>query len=210
LYPKVNQNIVMEIKGRDKGFRSIIADIGEQEMFIGVPLDRENIGLITAESELNIFFLTEDNQYKFSTKVIGKTADKIPLYRVVKPLEQEIKKIQRRDNFRVKTTLTVNLKDTELVTIDLSVGGLLVSSLLDFDVRPGEVVSGAVYVPNRMIQAPEAIPFQGIVQRIVEMKEQDKKRFAIKFTEVEKSNQIRITQYCFERQRQLRMKERER
>lgn len=210
MYPKVNQNIVIEIKNCDKSFRSIVADIGNKDMLIGIPLDRENIGLIMDGTELNIFFSTNENLYKFSTRMIEKTKDKIQLYRITKPDEKEIKKIQRRDNFRIRTSLPLILNETELKTIDLSVGGVLISSRLDIEVREGESVTGIIYIPNLKNKITEAIPFQGRIKRIEVIKERERKNIAIEFTDVEKRDQMKITQYCFERQREMCLTERKR
>lgn len=166
MYPKVNQNIVIKLKYTDKSFRSIVADIGEKELLVGIPLDRKNIGLVVDGSKLEIFFLSGENQYKFSTKMLGKTRDKIPMYRVTKPEAQEIVKVQRRDNFRVRTNLRLIMKEKELITIDLSVGGTLISSKLDFEVEEAESVSGTLIIPNKINKNPEFIPFQGLVIRI--------------------------------------------
>ncbi len=209
MYPKVNHNIVIKLKNTDKSFRSIVADIGKKELLVGIPLDRKNIGLVEDGTELEIFFMSGDNQYKFSTRMMGKTKDKIPLYRLAKPQEQEIVKVQRRDNFRVRTNLRLIIKEKELVTIDLSVGGTLISSKLDFEIEEAEAISGTLIIPSKKDKNPEFIPFQGLVIRIELIEDLERKNIAIGFTEIDKRDQTKIIQYCFERQRQMRIIERE-
>ena len=202
MYPKVNQNIVIEIRDNDKSFKSIVADISEKDLLIAAPLDRENIGLVREGTALNIYFLSHEKLYRFSTRMIEKINDKIPLYRITKPLEQEIAKIQRRDNYRIRTSLPLTLNETELSTIDLSVGGALISSSSDIAMRKGETVNGVLSLPYKNSENYESIPFKGIIKRIEFTKNQERKNFAIEFTNMDKRDKMKITQFSIERQRQ--------
>lgn len=208
LYPKVNQNIVIDIISHDQSCRSIIAEVGGKEILIALPLDKNSIGLLTEGTKVSVMFMTGENQYKFQTEIIGKTKDKIALYRIKKPQEKEIIKIQRRDNFRVSSNLSLILNEKELNTINISVGGVLVSCSKDLQLQEGEVVSGSLLVPNKQKTEPEQIPYKARIKRIHVLKDDDRKNVAMEFTEIDQRDQMKIVQYCFEKQRQMRLKTR--
>jgi c-di-GMP-binding flagellar brake protein YcgR len=206
MYPKVNQNIVIDIKGRDQWYRSIVAEVEEKEILISFPMDM--LGLPDG-TRLDITFTSDENQYKFQTEIIGSKRDKISLYRITKPQEKEIIRIQRRDNFRVNANLRAILNENELTTINLSAGGVLISCRLDIQLQEGEIVSGTLFVPTTANKEPEPIIFKGLIKRINLIGNQERKNVGIGFTNLDKRDEMKIIQYCFEKQRQMRLKERE-
>jgi c-di-GMP-binding flagellar brake protein YcgR len=208
MYPKVNQNIVIDIKSHDQTCRSIIAEIGKNEILIPFPMDMNTIGLLTEGTQLTVVFMSGENQYKFKTEIIGRKKDKIALFRITKPQEKEIIKIQRRDNFRVNSNLPFLLNENKLNTINISVGGMLFFCGTDLQLLEGEEVSGTLAVPNTMNKEAEIIPFQGQIKRISLINEEDRKNVAMAFTMIEQRDQMKIIQYCFEKQRQMRLKSR--
>ncbi|CAH2712898.1 putative protein YpfA [Neobacillus rhizosphaerae] len=208
MYPKVNQNIMIDLKSHDQSCRSIIAEIGENEILISFPLDRNMIGLLMEGMQVDVIFMMDDDQYKFQTEIIGRKNDKIPLCRISKPQEKEIIRIQRRDNFRVNSHLLLLLNETKLNTINISAGGMLFSCGMDLELQQGEVVSGTLIVPAIPNKNSALIPFQAQIKRIHLIKNQDRKNVALKFIEMDKQDQMKIVQHCFEKQRQMRLKSR--
>ncbi|MEH7076568.1 flagellar brake protein [Neobacillus drentensis] len=204
MYPKVNQNIKIDIVDHGLSCRSNIAEVGDSEILISIPLDREIIGLLSIRSNLDISFITGENKYVFRTYIIGRTNDTIPLLRLAKPEEKEIEKIQQRENFRVNSNLRLIINGTELNTINISAGGALFSSQLDFSFREGEELAGTLLVPD--IQSKDIVPisFKSKIIRI--MKSHERKHVAIEFTNIKRNDQIKIIQHCFEKQRKIRSK----
>jgi c-di-GMP-binding flagellar brake protein YcgR len=202
MYPKVNQNIVIEISREEKTFKSIVAEVGVKEILIGFPMDHNIFGRLPIGTTVDITYLIGDNLYKFKSNVIGKRNDSMPLIVIDKPNEKDIKKIQRRDNFRVKANLSVNVKDHEVTTVDLSGGGLQFTCKENFELVYGEVVSGTLVIPGET----EAVTFQGIVRRIFKTDIEDRKNVGVAFTSLNQKDQAKITRYCFEKQRQMRLK----
>lgn len=205
MYPKVNQNIMIDIKSHDQTFRSIIAEVGEEEILIGYPLDRKIIGLLPQGSLVDIIYMVDENQYKFQSEIIGRKTDTIPLCRISKPQENEIIRIQRRDNFRVNSHLLLMINENRLYTINISAGGILFSCGLDMELQQGELVLGTLILPSIQGKDTALIPFQGQIQRINVLKNLDRKNIALKFTEMDNRDQMKIVQHCFERQRQSRL-----
>ncbi|WHZ05405.1 PilZ domain-containing protein [Neobacillus sp. YX16] len=202
MYPKVNQNIVLDIKGKDKNFKTIVAEISDKEILIGFPMDLNILGLLPRGTVIYITYSVGDDLYKFLSTIIGKRNENMPLFRLVKPKEKDIKKIQRRNNFRVKANLPMVLKDSEVTTVDISAGGIQISCKENYEIVYGEVVSGTLHIPGEL----EDVNFQGIVKRISRNANDERKNVAIAFTNLNQGNQEKITRYCFDKQRQMRLK----
>ncbi len=205
MYPKVNQNIVIEIINSDQSCKSIVAEMRENEILIGVPIDRRMVGLLLEGTKIKIIFLTEENQYMFRTKIIGKTKDNIPLFRIIKPQENEIIKIQRRENFRMPTNLRFLFRDQDLYTINISAGGILFSCQANLELQVGDEISGTLFVPNPQNKVVYPITIQGEIKRIDSSTIEDRKNVALQFTAMNQRDQMKITQYCFEKQLQNRL-----
>jgi c-di-GMP-binding flagellar brake protein YcgR len=171
-------------------------------------MDRNMIGLLTEGTQVDIIFMEDENQYKFQTEIIGRKKDNIPLCRITKPQEKEIIRIQRRDNFRVNSHLRLMVNENKLNTINISAGGMLFSCGVDVQLLEGEVVSGTLFVPNTENKESSIIPFQGQIIRIHLIKDQERRNVAMKFTVMDKRDQMKIVQHCFEKQRQIRLKSR--
>jgi len=199
---------MIDIKSHDQSCRSMIAEVGDNEILIGFPLDKNIIGLLTEGTQIDIIFMVDENQYKFHSEIIGKKKDKIPLCRISKPLEKEIIRIQRRDNFRVNSHLQVMINENKYNTINISAGGLLFSCGVGMEWHQGDVISGTLVVPGIQNKDSAIIPFHGQIQRINLIKTQDSLHIAIKFTMLDKQDQMKIIQHCFERQRQISLKSR--
>ena len=209
MYPKVNQNISVEIKNKDFTFKTVVADYVKEEIHLSYPLDRKIIGMLFPGTKLEIIFITDDNKYYFEAEVIGRTNETIPLCRITKPLEKDIMKIQQRENFRVNATLTVELAGKEGMTNNISAGGVLCTVDSNQEVLVGEEVTGTLHISMGNGKMPEQVYFLAKVVRISHMKEHGRNNIALQFIEIDKHDQKRIIQYCFERQRQLRLTERE-
>lgn len=209
MYPKVNQNISIDIIDQDFSFKTVVADYADEEILLRYPLDRKIIGMLFPGTKLEINFITGENKFFFEAEIIGRTNDTIPLCRITKPKENDILKIQQRENFRVNATLTVELAGKEGMTNNISAGGVLCTVDLDREVQVGEEVTGTLYISSGQGKMPGHIYFLAKVVRIYHMKEHDRKSIALQFLEIDKHDQKRIIQYCFDRQRQLRLKEKE-
>ncbi len=205
MYPKIGQNIVMNIVNRSEPSKSLIADIGEEEMLIALPMNTELIGLLSADTKLEITYIADENKYRFKTRILGRKKDSIPLFRVVKPSEKDIFRIQMRENFRVNTNLRVLLNNIEQTTVNLSAGGVLCSCKPDFEVTLHEEVTGTIFLPIPDSKLQQAAEFKGEVIRVNQVPKADRINVALKFIEMERGVQTKVIQYCFERQRQERM-----
>jgi c-di-GMP-binding flagellar brake protein YcgR len=198
MYPKVNHHILIDIND-NHSCRSVIAEVGDTDMFISFPMDRTIIGLLTIGAKLDISFIVDDNKYKFKSEIIGRKVDPIPLIQITKPAEKNIVKVQLRENFRVSASINVRLKDQDFITTNVSAGGLLFTCNQNFQLQEGELVTGTLFIPNG-----EPLTFKGEIKRISMADNQDKKFAGIEFLNINQRDRSKILQYCFEKQRQMR------
>ncbi|MCM3567023.1 flagellar brake protein [Neobacillus mesonae] len=199
MYPKVNQKIIIEIPGENVTCYSIVADVTQDEIRISHPLTGDTIGRFPAGTEIDVSFLSGENKYQFKANILGRLEDKILLYRITKPLEQDISKIQLRENFRVETNLRIKIEDMELHTVNISAGGMLFSCNVDLTLSVGNEVSGTMYIPD-----VDPISFKGVIKRILQP-DDEVKHAAMKFTVLDRKDESKIVQFCFQKQRQMRM-----
>ncbi|WP_043930482.1 flagellar brake protein [Bacillus sp. EB01] len=207
MFPKVNQNIFIDIVDQEHSCRSIIADITEKEVMISSPSDANVIGELVAGTPLRISFVTNDNQYRFGTEVLGVKKDAILLYRLKKPREQDVIKIQRREDFRVSASLPVTLNGQNCTSINISSGGILLSCSPQAELPTEEIFTGTFMLPsvNKVISK---IDFDAQVIRTSPSEDGQRQTVALKFVHLGQSDQMKILQFCFEKQRQMRLKQR--
>lgn len=204
MYPKINQNIVIELLDGGRTFRSIVSEVNDKEMQIGFPIDGNIIAHFQEGTRIIISFIIGENQYKFKTQILGRTRDNIPLLRIISPKESEIRRVQRRENFRMNANLKMIVNNDEVKTINISASGVLFTCHLDIPIDVAEIVTGKIFVPSTVNKDLEVITFQGRVIRIDVQKKEERKYIALEFTNIGQKDQMKIIQYCFDMQRKLR------
>ncbi len=167
-------------------------------MDISHPMDENTIGNFFIGTKIKITFISEGNKYQFNSRIIGKKHDKIPLFCIPKPQEAEIIKIQLRENFRVETNLRIEIHELELHTINISAGGMLFSCTLELPFNIGDEVAGKIYIHNS-----DPISFKGEIKRIG-LLNKVQKQVAMQFTVLDRKDESKLIQFCFQKQRQLR------
>jgi c-di-GMP-binding flagellar brake protein YcgR len=201
MYPKVNQTII--INTVENTYKTIVAEILDQEILIGYPVVGNHVEMLPVQTKLEISFVSGDNQYKFQSEIIGRKKDNISLYRIKKPQENEVFKVQRRENFRVSANLALTLKEKNFTTTNISGGGLLFTCPAGFELKEKEEVACVVMLPSSKVI--ETVQFQAKVARISGHEDPNKKNVGLVFTVMEERSRTKIIQYCFERQRQIRL-----
>lgn len=206
MYPKVNQNIMIDINDHDASCRSLVAEVGDEEILICFPMDKSITGLLAIGTKLEITYIVEDNKYSFQTEITGRKKAVMPLFHIRKPKENEIIRIQLRENFRVRTNLRLYLDEYELSTINISAGGALFSCEIDLPYQQGEQVSGTIVLPNLQMKELDSVKFDGVIIRINQMNNDERKYVALQFSSMDQKDQKKLVQYCFEKERQNRLK----
>ncbi|MCB2308763.1 flagellar brake domain-containing protein [Clostridium estertheticum] len=134
-------NKKLEILVDEKYFNSNVQDVTEDYIAISIPTNSGEYLPLSNGSIINVIYYEKENIYKFSSSIIGRKFENIPILLLAKP--DDIKKIQRRRYVRVqliKTAKYINLKYEpkvnlsaidnskylKAVLVDLSGGGMRV------------------------------------------------------------------------------------
>ncbi|HJV44982.1 MAG TPA: PilZ domain-containing protein [Bacillota bacterium] len=200
MYPSVNQTIIVNTE--QGTYKTIVAEILDDEILIAYPVAANKIIILPEDQTLEILFVTGESQYRFFSKIIGRKRENIALYRIQKPLENNIAKIQRRENFRVPATLDLTVKDMKFPTVNISGGGLLFTCPQSFEIKENEDIPCTLIIPQK---TSELIKFQARVARITPQEDSTKKNVGVEFTRMDEKSRTQIIQYCFEKQRQNRL-----
>ncbi|MEW6423406.1 MAG: flagellar brake domain-containing protein [Bacillota bacterium] len=102
---KIRQKIMVTRKGEKQWFFSTIQDIRDGELYIEIPHQGESALVLYRGEEVDVRFSAEGASYVFSSRVIGKTLDSIPLFRLTPP--ENVQRIQQRNFVRLPVALEV-------------------------------------------------------------------------------------------------------
>ena len=204
---EINQNIELEInEGPYRGtYMSKISDISEDKIIVMAIYDGELIPL-RKNLPINVYFNGEHAVYKFESRVEKRIKDPIPLMELKIP--EEIKRIQRRQYFRLKVNKDAYYrlqedkeknKDDYIKTqiIDISGGG--VKLVLESKLKKGDIIEIKLYI-NSLKESP----ITGKVVRITTLKDDYTKAAGIKFINIRYSIQDKIVGWIFDYQSELR------
>lgn len=206
---EINQKLEIEIKsGSYAGnYLSKVADFLEEGIII-TGLYREGAPLpVRLNRSINVYYTTDRAAYKFKSKVLKRTNKPIPLLLIEK--SDNVKRIQRRNYFRLEVSGTVGLyqlpeegeaprKLTTARLLDISGGGLRLQTKLKFE--KGEEIMLAlenILSPDDFIKA-----------EIVRSKRENENLFdyGTEFLEIEEEQREEIIQWIFSYQRKNRKK----
>lgn len=204
---KVNDRI--EVIGSEKSYRSLIIDKNDEFIWINIPVnDGEYLMLHSGES-VNMNLYSEDGRcFNFSGNVISKGKQgNVLFYQLTSPYN--IKKIQRRNFFRVDTINTVEYKNITNVSVeeifnmpyekslmvDLSGGGIKLK--LKENVKSQDTILVKLLVKGR------ELILKGNIVRI-ENTEDKEKLCGIKFSDITQGQSDLIIEELFEIMRKQR------
>lgn len=207
MWPKVNDSIIIGILEENRTYVSTVAEVRNEELLITYPIGDGEVKIISLNTPIDISFISNGNRFRFHSQIIGRTKDVIPLYRIQKPKEDEIVKVQNRDNFRVQANLKVRIKQRDFTTINISGGGILFRCPSDFELEEGEKVSGSLFIPTSSNKVIESIQFEAKVVRV--SLQDNSKHVGIAYTAIVEKQRQKVIQYCFLNERKDRLMKRE-
>ena len=160
-------------------------------------------------AQFRVTFNDENKQsFAFNTEVLGRRKGTIPMIMLSCPPDDEFIKIQRREFVRVQTPVDVAVECdntfTQLVSEDISAGGVLLTLTKPVNFKNGDHVRLTIVLPytNNEIRY---IQTEALVTTIFE---RDNRTFAsVQFTDTDDTDKQYIVRFCFERQLQIRNKE---
>ncbi len=202
-------NSIVTIVWEEETYKSSIQDIREDEILITIPVNDGIYLTLNDGVEIEHFFYDKkSNFYEYKTKVLGRYTEKeIPFYRVSKPYD--IKKIQRRDFFRVNVVQRINyIKEIDLqndiiteenyenaLLLDLSGGGMRI--------KIKEKLSYNESIISNLNYDNEKVVIKGKVVRI-EQTEDKGYIYGIVFKDIDNSTREKIIKIVFKIMRKQR------
>lgn len=217
IVPKVSQVLFFQITSEEGElalveYKSRVADEDEQCLCIEFPLNTSSgkIKRLKIGDTLAAHFITPTGvKHFFDTEVMGYTDGEIPLIKIIRPHEEDMTKIQRRNFFRIMIEVDIAVKTEDghkyvFKTDDISGGGI--SFIIDkhehFNV--GQLLHCWVTLPYRNGNIEHA-SLIGEVLRIKEL-ETGRKLVMMKFVEIAEQERQRIIRFLFAKQIELRDK----
>ena len=213
----VFEEMLMEIKiGTQlelEKFRCKVVEQKDNIIYIDYPTNvaTKKTAFLIDGSEFRASFRTDDKQsFAFITEVTGRKAGNIPMIMLHCPNAEDFIKIQRREYVRVETPVDVAIqfKDHkyQLVTEDISAGGLAVGLRGAFAFQDGDEVKLTIVLPFANGDVKYVITDATVV-RISENDNDNKKIATIQLTDTDDVDKQHIVRFCFERQLVNRRKE---
>lgn len=204
---KVNQKVEVEFKSNKYPdiYLSKVADFVDAGIVItglyqhGTPLAAKK------GDKINVYFTTDRAAYEFESVVLQRI--KKPIYFILIEEPEELKRIQRRDYFRLELDGIVKVhkekKDGSIIKkeahlIDISGGGVQIKAKQDF--AEGDLIKISF---RNLLNMNELIKGE-IVRKTKD--DFETYRYGIKFIDINPGEREKIIQWIFNLQRQLRKK----
>ena len=201
-YISLKQKISVSLPSRHNDwYASSVQDINKKEIYIAIPIKETRTLLLFSNDQVDITFTADQARYLFTTEVIKRIQDNIPMYVLKRPAKYQ--RIQLREFVRVPLTLPVEYKllkehkedraVAQASSLDLSAGGMRFfapDNLLKDDRMILEFT-----LPIK--DAPEYFKIAGVVVRVWDDEERKTHQVAVRFVNVTKKQVDSITGYLF-------------
>ncbi|WP_430785522.1 flagellar brake protein [Virgibacillus flavescens] len=197
-------------------YRSKIIEENDTYLFIDYPINMETkrTAALPKGAFIKVSYVGNDQSvYLFNTQVIAKVNVTIPALAISIPQESDIKRIQRRAFVRIETAVDVSvhhpgeeLKSFATVTSDISGGGMSIVIPRSEEVSENDDLDLWI-VLNMHNGEYNYIYSRAKAVRVITDK-QNIHTASLKFESISKQDQQLVIRYCFEKQRELRTKER--
>lgn len=214
----VNQKIEISIEDKPIRYKSIIQIVSKDKFAVGIPTHKGEPLILRAGDLVNIKLNSQNEHYIFTTTVLDRIKDQIPLYVLAYPDKAE--RVQLRDFVRVKIALEVLYQvvteaditkqlflnpTSKAITIDVSGGGVLFATE---DVIP-EAELLYLHIPIKIKNQEITIQTFGRVKRFIKASEPlNKNLVGIEYEGINERDRDAIIYFLFKRLRAQRLLER--
>lgn len=210
---KIGNSIFIRKPNDVAAWRCKVIDKDEQYIYVDYPIQMEpEKSFQKSENEALLFsFITDEKVFEFLSIVKRYRHAHIPALAIKNPQEEKIKRIQRREFVRVKTTIDMavhcprdSFSPFITVTVDISGGGAMI-------IRPHTAALNLhqrvhVYFPLADANGNyEYIDTAAEIVRIEERKGVHTDTASVKFLFEHVRDQEKIIRFCFRKQREQRM-----
>ncbi|WP_227767212.1 flagellar brake protein [Zhaonella formicivorans] len=198
-------------------YKSMIQEVGQDSFAVDVPSYRGQALVLRPGETITVKITGEKEQFLFSTRVLGRKKEPIPLYYLAKPAE--VQRIQLREYVRLKTVLEVCYKMLEVeelenlhmlnpskraFTVDISGGGVQLA--LEEELPVNKLLYLKIVLPGYEHQPIYAV---GRVKRFLPAGEFQPKHYAgVHFEKIAERDRDVLICYIFEKMRKQRWLER--
>lgn len=203
MFPSVNQQIRLtsfEEKEEAKQYKATVADLSDDMIMITYPIDEQTgrTSVLLDRQAVYVSYINQDgNQYEFSSEVVRRTRDNIPMLQLKKPALKDIRKIQRRNYVRVPVMLdvdfTINNTKHSARSVDISGGGILLLCKPDIPF-PEDSFSVTIHLPDGDIVAKVELVRQPMLQ------DNGLQKVPLCFTQIAEGHRDKIVRFCFAKQ----------
>jgi len=136
----VNQKVEINVEDHAVNYKSSVQTVDENSFSIAVPYHKGEPLILSSGDTIIVKLFTNKERYIFTSRVVERKQDKIPLYVMTYP--EKVYRLQAREHVRVEVTLDVHYQmvtDDEkrqgkffnplaqAFTVDLSGGGALLA-----------------------------------------------------------------------------------
>lgn len=212
----ISRTIFLEIANSNEEYKDIyktkITEINNDSFFIQLPINQRTskTDYFHKGSKLIAKLVLESGTvFQFPTEVIDHKVNKIPMIELMRPLDHEYKKIQRRAYVRVDmiTEVLVKLGEDqayEKATMsNVSGGGMSMIVPSSFNAKLNDILICKFKLP--IVNGEVEIEEECKVVRVGDEAEEFKKLFLF-FTNIKESERSKIIQFCFQKQLEQRRK----
>ncbi|MCL2766087.1 MAG: flagellar brake domain-containing protein [Peptococcaceae bacterium] len=185
----------------DEWYASSVQDIKKDEFYITIPIKETKNLLLFNNEVVDIYFIEGEARYHFTTKVIRKIKENIPMYVLKMPVEYE--RVQLREFFRVPLSIPVNYavltknkeqwEFAQSYSLDFSAGGIRLFSKKGLS--RGDRLVLEFTLPFK--STSEYFRVLGVVVRVWDAEDSKKNQVAVRFTSVNQGQVDKITRYLF-------------
>lgn len=216
MWPTIRQDVYIDTGSRQSGESSVlrakVADEDEGNLYLETPLDEKTgrFRPLHPGERLLVWYWSGGVRCEFDSVAgdVRREGD-LPLYAVRKPAAGEIRRIQRRQYFRVEAQLELGVRIGDRVqfvttTEDIGGGGLSFHCDADLPMAEGLRLSCWLLVKYRS-GAVERVPFEAEVVRTEETAP-SRRRVMVRFSRIHESDRDRIIRFCIERELASRKK----
>lgn len=203
---KINQLLEIEVEGEKNRLASRVEEIKDNYLFISMPMRKGALVPLWPGQEIKLVFRDKTSTFGGDSRVVSRRREPLPHLIVTCP-QKMVPINQKREYVRLPVSLKVRFKNTEAktdgeieiqegMTIDLSAGGLLLSTKVLLEA--GQMLELKVDLTEK-----ESIYCKANVVRVFPRKHQNEDwKVAINFADINDRQRDRIFKFIFDKQRE--------
>ncbi|MFS0672689.1 flagellar brake protein [Ornithinibacillus sp. 179-J 7C1 HS] len=197
-------------------YRCKIIDMNSKYIYVDYPVHlktKKTSEAFRSGSKMNVEYIGNDQSvYRFKTEVKDRKRGKIPTLALLKPKDDDVERIQRRQYVRVDAAIDAAIHSKEnhfapftTVTVDISGGGISIILPKGMSIQEEENIY--IYLVLPMLSGEYYyLDLSGEIVRIIQ-NENNANTASVKLVSLSEQDKQTIIRYCFEKQREARQKE---